>query len=192
MTSPESIELIRRVKEGDRKAWAELWARYYPLWLKKFHGKLGRELRRECDTEDVVQSAMTQVLRDVKDLRSEGAFFAWVCAIIRHKLAQKGKRRGKVKAVRLEEVAEPGKSDSALKSGLATQEEYLELLDGFLTLFPEYQEPMGVLYLRYMEQEDIDGIAKRFLMSERSVHRRIKEGLKLLKAKTSRLPDRSG
>jgi len=71
MSSPESLDLIKRVKEGDRGAWEELWAHYYPQWHRMFHGKLWRELRRECDTEDVLLSAMREVVRDVKDLRSQ-------------------------------------------------------------------------------------------------------------------------
>ena len=82
ITSPESIELIVRAKEGDRDAWKAICERYYPLWMRKFHGKLGNDLRNVQETQDLVQSAMADAMADVGKLRNDAAFFAWVCTII--------------------------------------------------------------------------------------------------------------
>ena len=83
LTWPESIELIVRAKEGDRDAWKAICERYYPLWMRKFHGKLGNDLRNVQETQDLVQSAMAEAMADVGKLRNDAAFFAWVCTIIR-------------------------------------------------------------------------------------------------------------
>ena len=82
-----TIALVRRAKKGDREAWGQLIDRYYDDWLSRYHGDLGTTLRRIYDTEDVVQSAVAEAFKEIAELRDETAFFVWVTAILRHKVA---------------------------------------------------------------------------------------------------------
>ena len=66
--------------------------RYYGAWLNKYHGDLGTAVRKLYDTQDLVQSAIGDAMRDVSKLRNEAAFFTWVTSIIRHKLANARRR----------------------------------------------------------------------------------------------------
>ena len=183
MTSPESVALIRRAKAGDREAWEALCRRYYPKWLDQFHGKLRPELRRLYDTQDLVQSAVREAVRDIQGLRKEGAFYAWVCAIIRHKIGEKAKHDGKYPMISLDAVEELSGSEARSELRMATEEEYLQSLDVILMLFPDYQEEMGAFYLRHFEDLDAPAISAVLGASERQVYRWIESGRMLLRSK---------
>ena len=182
ITSPESIELIVRAKEGDRDAWKAICERYYPLWMRKFHGKLGNDLRNVQETQDLVQSAMAEAMADVGKLRNDAAFFAWVCTIIRHKLYAKRRKKGPADVVPLDEVAEPGKQDSCLEGDLSVEEDYFQLLDSVQTLFQTHPDEMAAMYLRYFEHFSITELVDSLEVSERSVHRLLAAAKGLLKA----------
>ena len=92
MANADTLALVARAKEGDSKARNDLIARYYDRWLQRFHGELGTTLRTLHSTQDIVQSALLEAVRDIGTLRNEGAFFAWVTMIIKHKIAQKRKK----------------------------------------------------------------------------------------------------
>jgi len=186
ITSPESIELIVRAKEGDREAWKAICERYYPLWMRKFHGKLGNDLRNVQETQDLVQSAMAEAMADVGKLRNDAAFFAWVCTIIRHKLYAKRRKKGPADVVALEDVAEPGKQDSCLEGDLSVEEDYFQLLDSVQALFQTHPDEMAAMYLRYFEHFSIQELVDSLEISERSIHRLLSAAKELLKARLDR------
>ncbi len=186
ITSPESIELIVRAKQGDREAWKAICERYYPLWMRKFHGKLGDDLRNIQETQDLVQSAMAEAIADVGKLRNDAAFFAWVCTIIRHKLYAKRRKKGPADVVPLQEVAEPGKQDSHLERDLSVEENYFQLLDSVQRLFQSHPDEMTAMYLKYFEHFSIQELIDSLEISERSVHRLLAAARELLKAQLDR------
>ena len=186
ITSPESIELIVRAKQGDQEAWKAICERYYPLWMRKFHGKLGDDLRNVQETQDLVQSAMAEALADVGKLRNDAAFFAWVCTIIRHKLYAKRRKKGPVDVVPLGEVAEPGKQDSHLEGDLSVEENYFQLIDSVQALFQTHPDEMTAMYLKYFEHFSIQELIDSLEVSERSVHRLLAAARDLLKARLDR------
>lgn len=186
ITSPESLELIVRAKQGDRGAWKAICERYYPLWMRKFHGKLGDDLRNVQETQDLVQSAMAEAIADVGKLRNDAAFFAWVCTIIRHKLYAKRRKKGPADVVPLDEVAEPGKQDSCLEGDLSVEEDYFQLLDSIQALFQTHPDEMSAMYLRYFERFSIQELVDSLEISERSIHRLLSAAKDLLKARLDR------
>ena len=76
MKSDQTLVLIGEAKRGDRDAWAKVLELYYDRWLRKYHGDLGSTVGRLYDTQDLVQSAVGDAIRDIPDLRSEAAFFS--------------------------------------------------------------------------------------------------------------------
>lgn len=183
MASPRTIAYIRRAKEGDREAWEALCREYYPQWLRAFHGQLGRRLRALHDTADLVQSAIADALRDIKSLRSEAAFYCWVSAIVRRKIADKRRQADGLDALPIEEVREPGEEDPRLEASAMTEEEYMRLLDAILVLFQAHPEPMAAVYLRYFERLDTAALTKIMGRSERSTFRLLETGRALLRAR---------
>jgi RNA polymerase sigma factor (sigma-70 family) len=182
ITSPESIELILRAKKGDGEAWSAICDRYYPVWMRKFHGKLGTDLRNVQETQDLVQSALVEAFGAIETLRNDAAFFAWVCTIIRHKLYGSRRRNKPEKLVALEEVAEPGKRDSHLEHELTVEEDYFRLLDAVQSLFLDHPGEMTAVYLKYFENFSIAEMVSALESSERSVHRLLASAKGLLKA----------
>jgi len=188
MTTPESIVLIRRARDGDREAWDLLCKRYYPLWLRQYHGRLAAGLRGVLDTEDLVQSAMTQAVKECGKLAQDGAFFAWVSMIIRRKLYEKGRKGKRLRPGPIDDDlalgGPPGGSTSGAGAG-AAGEPYERLLDAILSLFPVYPEPMGAVCMHYFEKAKVADMVAALAKSERSVHRLLEQGRSLLRAKLS-------
>jgi DNA-directed RNA polymerase specialized sigma24 family protein len=177
----ESAILIRRAKEGDREAWKVLCEKYYPRWLERFHNKLGDDLRGTHDTQDLVQSAIVDALRDIQSLRCETAFFSWVSAIIHRKIA-KVRRNCRAKLVPLEGLHDEDGEPKARCDGY-NEGDYLRLLDALLALFPDYPDNMAAVYLHYFVQLDRDAQAEAFGRSVRTVHRLTDHGVALLRAR---------
>jgi DNA-directed RNA polymerase specialized sigma24 family protein len=174
--------LVQKAKSGDREAWTALVEKYYETWLRRYHGKLGTEAARLYDTQGVVNSAIGDAIRDLPTLRNDGAFFSWVTAIIRHKLAM---------ARRCEALAKPegddlpdvqdrkGKEPSAAVIELDT---YLNTLNTILALFPEHPEHMAVVSLKLLDGCSIPQIVERMGSPERTVYAWLRKGTELLKA----------
>jgi len=179
MASEETLDLIKRARLGDRAAWNELCAKYYPDWLKGLHGKLGQDLRYICQTEDILLSAIGEALGGIKDLREDSAFFAWVTAIARNKLlAVRRTKRGT--RVDLEESTALDTSEPSVRSRMIEEEKSLAVLDAILGLFPRYPSEMSTLYLRYYEGLSIESLEKILGKSDRTVERRLEDALALL------------
>lgn len=182
MVEDDSIALVRRAREGDREAWEVLCARHYPRWLRRYHGQLGDTLRAVWETQDLVQSAVREALRDIASLRSETAFFAWVSTIVRRKITEKRRLAERVKAVGFDDLDILPHADGRPGSKVEAQEEEARLLDGMLALFPRYPDHMAAVYMKYFAEWKAPAMAEVFGKSERSVQRYITSGMLLLKS----------
>jgi len=177
--------LIERAREGDPEAWKEVFAKYFPRWVARFHGELGDTLKRVWDTEDIVQSALAEAIAKIGNLRNEACFFAWVSAIVRRKLLEKQKLEGRLKLVRFDDLDGFAHPDGRPDRKLSSQEENRCLLDTILALFPVYPEHMGCVYLRYFAGKSPDDIALLYERSKRTVYRLLQSGLLLIRSRLS-------
>jgi len=134
MDAGSTVVLVRRAKAGDREAWTALVERYYETWLRRYHGRLGTAVRRVYDTQDLVDSAIADAIRDLHSLRNEGVFFSWVTSIICHKmaLARRGGAREIPTANVLPEVPDPrGEAPHVVIGRLDT---YVQTLDAIMVV----------------------------------------------------------
>lgn len=101
----EFSELLRRAREGDRTAAADLYARYRDEVERAGRRGLGSHLHSRFDTEDIAQSVFADMLRELPALedRGEVAFRGWLATKVRHKLATKGRRQSHSNGRRREE-----------------------------------------------------------------------------------------
>lgn len=67
MSPRETLLLVQRARGGDGEAWGELLERYYNRWLGRYHADLGSTIRKLYDTQDLVQSAVGDAMRDIPD-----------------------------------------------------------------------------------------------------------------------------
>jgi RNA polymerase sigma factor (sigma-70 family) len=196
MARVETIALVRKAREGDRQAWRDLLEQYYTSWLGRYHGQLGSTVRRLYDTQDLVQSAVGDVLRDLPQLKSEAAFYTWVTSILRHKVAHRrrelrrevslgdGSKSGAVESLeKLGGPAGPGKQpEGGGPEPSATElDDYIRALDVILDLFPRHPEPMAAVAMMFLDALPVEDMVERFGKSKSSVYRWLEEGLALLK-----------
>jgi DNA-directed RNA polymerase specialized sigma24 family protein len=84
-------DLVQRAQAGDRSAVERLAAHTLVVVRRLVRGKIGPELKARVDEEDMVQTAVFEVIRDLKkvDYRGPKAFFRWVEQVVRHKIYDK-------------------------------------------------------------------------------------------------------
>lgn len=76
----DSHRLAAAARQGDRVAFAALYARY----ARTVHGILLSRVPR-ADVEDLVQDVFVTALQEIASLRAPAAFGGWLCAIARHR-----------------------------------------------------------------------------------------------------------
>src|SRR5262249_30072960 len=85
----QTVELLRRVRGGDRAATEELCARLWPRVRGLAAVRMGRSLVDFVDRDDIVQEAMLAALERIDrfEPRSEGGLVAWLAAIVHSRVA---------------------------------------------------------------------------------------------------------
>ncbi len=161
MTSdePESWEqastqdLLLAAQEGRRAAREELFARYRPRVLALARGRLGRQLRRALDSQDLVQEALTEAVQNLErfEYRGESSLIRWLSRLLEHRATanadkQSALKRDARREVSLEEDGAPVAQHAATDSDddpqrVASRNEDEERLRDALHLLPErYRE----------------------------------------------------
>jgi RNA polymerase sigma-70 factor (ECF subfamily) len=151
------MELVQRIRGGDRDAWSELYARYHDQLLLLVRMRLGPGLRRHLQSEDVFQSAALEAFQALGrfEYRGEGSLERYLRTIVLNKLRDRAdtyaaEKRGAGVTVPLDvelaaDLAERGPSyhdagryerlERALQALPAEQRELIVLrkLEGFST-----------------------------------------------------------
>lgn len=147
MEQPTSTyDLLARIEQGDESAFTMLFEKYQKRLAVLIHYKLGQEMRRLADVEDVLQETFLAAFRDLKRFRYEkpGAFLSWLSRIADHVIADaarfqaRQKRRAdlvRFRSVGTPEGAEP--ADSVTPSRLLAEKESLQALIQKLDSLPE-------------------------------------------------------
>ena len=89
----DSAELIRRAQGGDQQALDAVLARYYPRVLGMVRARLGQGMRRYLDSADVVQEAMGEAVRSLRDYedRGEEALTRWLGQLVENRIRDSAK-----------------------------------------------------------------------------------------------------
>ncbi|MBO0862624.1 MAG: sigma-70 family RNA polymerase sigma factor [Chloracidobacterium sp.] len=147
MDRPTSTyDLIARIGHGDDSAFTPLFEKYQKRLALLIHYKLGHELRRLADVEDVLQETFLEAFRDIERFRYEkpGAFLSWLSRIADHVIADAarfhGRQKRRAELVRFRSVGTPDgpdPADSATPSRLLAEKEGLRALIQKLDSLPE-------------------------------------------------------
>ncbi len=163
---------IRAAAEGDRDAFAALYADYYRM----VHAVLlGRVPRRDVD--DLAQDVFLTAFTRLRGLREPAAFGGWLATIARNRATDHLRRSH-------EEVTLP----EDLPGGDAIESETFAVLDAVRRLPEAYRE---TLLMRLVEGMSGAEIAERSGLTEGSVRVNLHRGMALLRetlAVTVRLP----
>jgi RNA polymerase sigma-70 factor (ECF subfamily) len=60
-----SIDLVRRIQQGDARAWDDLYLRYRDRLLLSIRCRLGAQLRARLESEDILHSVFKDALSDI-------------------------------------------------------------------------------------------------------------------------------
>lgn len=179
MTSPfaaSDAELVAACQAGDRAAFGRIVERYQRLLCALAYSATGSV----GDSEDVAQETFVEAWRQLRSLRESDKLRAWLCGILRHKVARlrRGKERQSLRrAETLDAVAELSSAEESAAT-LAMQQEEQAILWSELSRVPEvYREPL-ILY--YREQRSVEHVAAALELSEDAVKQRLARGRKLL------------
>lgn len=174
-----SEEFIHLLKRRDDDAWRSLQEQVRSILRFLMRPRVPSYARSAFDTEDVCQSAMFKVFREIDSLeyRGKDSFHRWLVTVFESRLRDKLRKMGTLKR----EVAREARLDSSLVDAslftrpdvlLERAEELATIVSHFSTLPPDTQR---LLVMRIHDRLSTREIAFELGISERSVRRRIRE-----------------
>ena len=97
VNAESSVELLVRAQSGDGSALNDLLARYLPRLTRWASGRLPAGMRTMLDTNDLVQDAVINALRnlDTLEIRSEGALQAYLRRAVHNRIIDLYRRAGR-------------------------------------------------------------------------------------------------
>jgi RNA polymerase sigma-70 factor (ECF subfamily) len=155
-------ELVAAARDGDRGAFARLYARYAPM----VHGLLLARVPRE-DADDLAQEVFLQALRRLPSLRDPDAFGGWLAAIARNRARDHHRRGEETVELPAELPGRPHPEGAALA-----------VLAAIRGLPEAYRE---TLVLRLVEGMTGPEIAERTGLTPGSVRVNLHRGMRLLR-----------
>jgi RNA polymerase sigma factor (sigma-70 family) len=128
-----TAELFRRARAGDESALNSIYKRFWGVLCRVAHGRLPKCARGLTDTQDVVQNAMVNALKSVRDFEPNypGAFLAYMhkCVINEiHTQVRKANRRPTAGPIP-EDLPSGGPSPIEIAIGTDTHDRYEQALD---------------------------------------------------------------
>jgi RNA polymerase sigma-70 factor (ECF subfamily) len=177
--------LVERVKQGDHDAFSCLFEKYRSRLAVLVHYKLGQDVRRDADVDDVIQETLLRSYRDIEqfEYQAPGSFMSWLARIAGHvvvdmaRAQNRQKRAGEHIRFRSESnPAGPEPAHSNTASQIFTQNEALARFVETLRRLPEdYQR---VILLAKVEGLSTLEVAQQLEKSNEStsllLHRAIK------------------
>lgn len=135
-TNGGTLELVRQAKGGDSRALAALLERHQARIRGLVRQRLGRDLRRELDSGDLVQEALVEVVEAFPrfEMRDERSFVRWLATLVENRLRELARYHGREKRDHSRRVplaseegslggpADPGPSPSQEARGHEAQE----------------------------------------------------------------------
>ena len=164
--------LVVLAKDGDKSALNQLWAVYGPrvLWLVRL--RMGKELRSQLESMDMVQDVLVSALKDLGKFtyKNEGDFLRWLSRIAENRLrgqidklhANKRDIRKEVRLNRYRPTAEDsfiaaleGVDTTTPSSIMSKREELDKLARAIEALTPQYREVIVLTKIEGLSYKEI-------------------------------------
>jgi RNA polymerase sigma-70 factor (ECF subfamily) len=94
----DDLTLVKRVKEGDQRAFKQLVERYQ----RKAYGIAYGMLRNRDEAEDVAQEAFVKVFKFIQFFKGESSFYTWLYRIVTNLCIDLIRKRGGAKSPNVE------------------------------------------------------------------------------------------
>lgn len=148
---PADQELIRRVREGDSGAVAELYERYAPVVWRFVFARMRRDTHAG---QDVLSETFLAAIRGLNNGQTTENVAGWLTGIARHKMADWYRQREKSATTE----AEPGTQDTSNANSVVA-----DVLDGL----PD--DERVILEWKYLDRCTVREIAERLGRTEKGV-----------------------
>lgn len=101
-----SLELVRRAQSGELAAFDRLFEAYYERVLAIVRRRMGRALRLNLESQDLLQEAMVEAIRSFShfEARGEHALLAWFARIVENRIRNTVEHQRAAKRDRSDEV----------------------------------------------------------------------------------------
>lgn len=187
--SEDTRLLVNKAKQGNTEALQTLFTRYYERIRPLVRARLGQELRKKIETDDIIQTAFGEAFRsfDTFECHTEGAFVHWLSTIISHTICDNAdhytarKRGGQdnhlggSKAERI--LAERPATDPSPSKTMESREEEERLMSALDRLDSERREVLIMLRFQHLTYKEIgeilsakeSAVRKRVVKAEREL-----------------------
>jgi RNA polymerase sigma-70 factor (ECF subfamily) len=119
----EEKDLLKRLKEGDRAAFARLVEEYSP----RIYGQALRMMQDPAEAEEILQETFLQVVRHIESFRGQSQLGTWLYRIATNQALMR-LRRKRLASLPLDEAGQDG-LETALPSADWSKRPEAELLD---------------------------------------------------------------
>lgn len=183
-----SAAWVRRLREdpGSNTVWDHLSDRYRNRILVYAAHRLGPQLRRVCDPEDVVNEAWMQIFARVDqfDYRHAGSLYAWLCQQVRRVILTKRRnldRKGPLPKLHADLPSDAAMPDPPANApGPITEAGARDLKSQLL----ESLEKVPLIYRRvliatHFEQRGRNEVAEELSLKANTVSQQLKRGMEL-------------
>jgi RNA polymerase sigma-70 factor (ECF subfamily) len=94
-----SYGLVERVKQGDHEAFSLLFEKYRSRLAVLVHYRLGADIRRDADVDDILQETMLRAYRDIGqfEYKTAGSFMSWLTRIAGHVIVDAARAQNRQK-----------------------------------------------------------------------------------------------
>jgi RNA polymerase sigma-70 factor (ECF subfamily) len=155
-----TVELLRRIREGDAGARNRLIERYFDALHRWARGRLPGNARAEMNTEDLVQEVLIRALQGLETFqwRETGSFLAYLRQILKNRI--RDELRKVQRRPRTEELVEDVTEDAPSPFEQAIDRESWERYEAALSELPPQQQE-GVIMrveLQFTHQQVADAL----------------------------------
>ena len=191
-TNDHPCTLVIRAQNGNRSAFDALVRLYRDRLISLIHSRLGKQLGRYVDAEDILQEALVKAFQSIERFqwRGDDSFLRWLSAIAEHRIQDAARRHGAIRPSQLEvDIAAPGVSPSKAER----RNERFERFEAALKqLSPDYSQ---AILLARIEGLSIEEVARRMNRSPNAVSHILLRALRKLReslgdTESLHLPDR--
>ena len=162
---PADQELIRRIREGDSGAVAELYQRYAPVVWRYVFARMRQDTHA---AQDVLSETFLAAIRSLKNGQGAENAAGWLIGIARNKLADWYRKQEKSANA----AAEPATQDASSASGVVA-----DVLDGL----PD--EERVILEWKYLDRCTVREIAERLGRTEKAIEALLYRARKAFRAR---------
>ena len=170
--------LVTRAQEGDRQAFGELFERYRCRLASLIQSRLGAELGKQTEVEDLVQEVFLRAFFSLARFRWAGdeALFRWLSVIARHVIQEAARRAGRELLLPAEHEVSSGEIPAARK--IQRQERFARLESALETLKPEHRQ---VIVLTRIQRKPVNEVAEQMGRTPKATSQLLIRALEKLK-----------